>query len=357
MNKKILVLLALLVALTLVFVACQNDPKPEETTVDQVTTEEPTQNVEDPTAAPSDDETTDAEEPTDVPTDDETTDAPEDPTDKPEDPTQKPDDDVTTTEPETADPMDPVNVFQAEDIATVIGGDPSNMTQDCLTLEDGFIHVVPIGPDPYWYPFANVDGARYVAIRYRTDATGADIQMYIGSTGNGPTDDSTMLRQPVIADSEWHVAIFDTQSLIEAGKYDGKTVSYFRFDALEAGYILDENGQPYKPDGVNYARYTLPEGCSIDVAYIGFFHNEDAVAKYDFEQYPPYAQPGDAGLKNVSFDTFYLNNQMYVPEDGGADAKLDAINNTLTFNAASELESIILRGWIGFDQPIDTFGY
>ena len=81
MNKKILVLLALLVALTLVFVACQNDPKPDDTTADQVTTEEPTQNVEDPTAAPSDDETTDADEPTDVPTDDETTDAPEDPFD------------------------------------------------------------------------------------------------------------------------------------------------------------------------------------------------------------------------------------------------------------------------------------
>lgn len=281
--KKLLVLLALLLALTMVFVACQNTEQPDDTTVADQPTEEPTQDVEDPTAEPTDPEET-TEEPTEAPTAE-----PDDPTEapttaKPEDPTEPP----ATQEPETADPMEPVNVFGAEDIQTVTGGDPSNMTQDCLTLEDGFIHVVPIGPDPYWYPFAGVDGARYVAIRYRTDATGADIQMYIGSTGGGPSDDSTMLRQPVIADSEWHVAIFDTQSLIEAGKYDGKYVSYFRFDALEAGYILDENGQPYKPDGVNYARYTLPEGCSIDVAYIGFFHNEEAIAKYDFEQYPPF---------------------------------------------------------------------
>ena len=339
--KKLLVLLALLLALTMVFVACQNTEQPDDTTVADQPTEEPTQG-EDPTAEPTDPEET-TEEPTEAPTDEPDTPAPD--TDEPE-----------TPEPETADPMEPVNVFDAEDIQTVTGGDPNNMTQDCLTLEDGYIHVVPIGPDPYWYPFAGVDGARYVAIRYRTDATGADIQMYIGSTGGGPSDDSTMLRQPVVADSEWHVAIFDTQSLIDAGKYDGKYVSYFRFDALEAGYILDENGQPYKPDGVNYARYTLPEGCSIDVAYIGFFHNEEAIAKYDFEQYPPFSQPSDAGLKSNSFDTFYVNGEMYFP-DGGADAKLDEINNTLTFASASELQSIALRGWIGFDQPIDQFGY
>ena len=47
---------------------------------------------------------------------------------------------------------------------------------------------------------------------------------------------------------------------------------------------------------------------------------------------------------------------MYFP-DGGADAKLDEINNTLTFASASELQNIALRGWIGFDQPIDQFGY
>ena len=353
MKKKILILLALLVAMTLVFVACKDDPQPpvDDTTVADQPTEEPTQGEEDPTEAPDTDPET-PEPGTDEP-DEPTTPAPETDPETPAPETQAPE----TPEPETADPMEPVNVFGAEDIQTVTGGDPNNMTQDCLTLEEGYIHVVPLGPDPYWYPFAGVDGARYVAIRYRTDATGADMQLYMSSTGNGPQDDTTMIRQPVIADGEWHVIIFDTQSLIDANLYDGEYVSYFRFDPLEAGYKLDENGQPYKEESGQWARYSLPEGCMIDIAYIGFFHCEEAVAKYDFEQYPPYAQPGESGLKNVSFDTFYLNNQMYFPEDGGADAKLDAINNTLVFNAASELESIILRGWIGFDQPIDTFGY
>ncbi|MBO5512792.1 MAG: hypothetical protein J6J01_02805, partial [Oscillospiraceae bacterium] len=192
MKKKILILLALLMALTLVFVACKDDPvPPEETTVADQPTEEPTQGDEDPTEAPdTDDQTHEPEETTDEPDESETP--------KPEDPTKEPD--TPTQEPETQDPMEPVNVFDAEDIQTVTGGDPNNMTQDCLTLEDGYIHVVPLGADPYWYPFAGVDGARYVAIRYRTDATGADMQLYMSSTGTGPTDDTTMIRQPVVAD-------------------------------------------------------------------------------------------------------------------------------------------------------------
>ena len=354
MKKKLLILLALLVAMTLVFVACKDDPQPpvDDTTVADQPTEEPTQGEEDPTQAPDTDPET-PEPGTDEP-DEPTTPAPD--TDEPD--TPAPDtDEPETPEPETKDPMEPVNVFDADDIQTVTGGDPNNMTQDCLTLEDGFVHIVPIGPDPYYYPFAGVDGARYVAIRYRTDATGADIQMYIGSTGGGPSDDSTMLRQPVVADSEWHVAIFDTQSLIDAGKYDGKYVSYFRFDALEAGYKLNENGETYKNDDGTWARYSLPEGCSIDVAYIGFFHSTEAAQKYDFEQYPPFSQITDAGMKGHSFDTFYVNGQMYFPEDGNAGGKLDEINNTLTFASAAELENITLRGWIGFDQAIDSFGY
>jgi hypothetical protein len=80
---------------------------------------------------------------------------------------------------------------------------------------------------------------------------------------------------------------------------------------------------------------------------------------YDFEQYPPYidADNPDAGKKNHSFDTFYVNGQMYFPQDGGAGDKLTAQNNTLTFGAEDAHDSLALRGWIGFDQAIDSFGY
>ena len=359
MKKKLFILLALLVAMTLVFVACKDDPTPpDDTTVADQPTEEPTQGEEDPTQAPDTDPET-PEPGTDEP-DEPTTPAPD--TDEPE--TPAPDtDEPETPEPETADPMEPVNVFDAEDIQTVTGGDPNNMTQDCLTLEDGFVHIVPIGPDPYYYPFAGVDGARYVAIRYRTDATGADIQMYIGSTGGGPSDDSTMLRQPVVADSEWHVAIFDTQSLIDAGKYDGKYVSYFRFDALEAGYKLNENGETYKNEDGTWARYSLPEGCSIDVAYIGFFHSEEAAKKYDFDlNKAPMWDADKSVILHQNFDQFFLGNG--TPDDA-------TINNLNLYHAVNipnwdkvatlpdfSVETLTYWGWMALTaETVGTFGY
>ena len=359
MKKKLFILLALLVAMTLVFVACKDDPTPpDDTTVADQPTEEPTQGVEDPTQAPDTDPET-PEPGTDEP-DEPTTPAPD--TDEPE--TSAPDtDEPETPEPETADPMEPVNVFDADDIQTVTGNDPGHLTQDCVTLEDGFVHIVPIGPDPYYYPFAGVDGARYVAIRYRTDATGADIQMYIGSTGGGPSDDSTMLRQPVVADSEWHVAIFDTQSLIDAGKYDGKYVSYFRFDALEAGYKLNENGETYKNEDGTWARYSLPEGCSIDVAYIGFFHSEEAAKKYDFDlNKAPMWDADKAVIVHQNFDQFFLGNGS--PDDA-------TINNLNLYHAVNipnwdkvatlpdfSVETLTYWGWMALAaETVGTFGY
>ena len=175
--------------------------------------------------------------------------------------------------------MDPVSVFHAPDLG--LKGNASGIRYTEV-VRNSFLHVIPGNSDPYYYPFASVQGARYVAIRYRTaDATNAHIQFFLASSGSGPSDDSSMLSQPVLTDGEWHLAIFDTQSLIDAGIYNGSYVSYFRFDPLEAGYKLDANGNPYKPDGLVYARYDLPADCSIDVSYIGFFHSVEAAELYD----------------------------------------------------------------------------
>ena len=348
MKKKILILLALLMALTLVFVACKDDPvPPEETTVADQPTEEPTQGDEDPTEAPdTDDQTHEPEETTDEPDESETP--------KPEDPTKEPD--TPTQEPETQDPMEPVNVFDAEDIQTVTGSDPNNMTQDCLTLEDGYIHVVPLGADPYWYPFASVDGARYVAIRYRTDATGADMQLYMSSTGTGPTDDTTMIRQPVVADGEWQLVIFDTQSLIDAGKYDGKYVSYFRFDPLEAGYILDENGEPYKDESGQWARHSLPEGCSIDVAYIAFFHSEEAAKMYDFEQYKAPIWTASGFVTHLSFDELDKYAGETRVEGVFTPGQSSSWDHIITLNDFT-VDTLQYYGWVSGTGNLGQFGY
>ena len=214
------------------------------------------------------------------------------------------------------DPMKPVNVFFANDLDTFT---LSMNIRYAEVVRGSFLHIVPDNGDPNYYPFADVTGARYVAIRYRTtDAFGADMQIYMASSGVGPTDDSSMLRQPVVVDGEWHVAIFDTRSLMNAGIYNGAYVSYFRFDPLEAGYKLNEYGQPYKPDGQNYARYELPEGCSIDVSYIAFFHTVEAINLFD---------------EQVERDNTFFDGE--IPEDSNSNGLALTINGDGTYTVTS----------------------
>ena len=58
-----------------------------------------------------------------------------------------------------------------------------------------------------------------------------------------------------------------------------------------------------------------------------------------------------------SYDTFFVNGEMYFAEDGGADHKLGMQDNTVSFGVGEYCYSIALRGWIGCDQPIAGFGY
>ena len=57
-----------------------------------------------------------------------------------------------------------------------------------------------------------------------------------------------------------------------------------------------------------------------------------------------------------SYDTFYVNDEMYFEWDGNADAKLALQDNTVHLTKDHDY-SIALRGWIGFNQPIVGFGY
>ncbi len=68
-------------------------------------------------------------------------------------------------------------------------------------------------------------------------------------------------------------------------------------------------------------------------------------------------KPGQVGQVNASFDTFYVNGGMFFEADGGAGDKLDKIDNTISFEYGKEHKTMALRGWIGFNQAIDQFGY
>ena len=67
--------------------------------------------------------------------------------------------------------------------------------------------------------------------------------------------------------------------------------------------------------------------------------------------------PQQAGVIGNSVDTFLVNGSFYFQQDGDAGSKLDAIGNTITFTTDMVHETMTLRGWIGFTQPIASFGY
>ena len=70
----------------------------------------------------------------------------------------------------------------------------------------------------------------------------------------------------------------------------------------------------------------------------------------------PYVKDTAAGGA-MSYDTFFANGEMYFPQDGQAAVKLEMQNNTVEFADGAAHDSIGLRGWIGFSQPIAQFGY
>ena len=75
--KKLLVLLALLLALTMVFVACQNTEQPDDTTVADQPTEEPTQAPTEESRQETPTEGTPEPEPSDEPEESSTDESPE----------------------------------------------------------------------------------------------------------------------------------------------------------------------------------------------------------------------------------------------------------------------------------------
>lgn len=263
--KKLLIVLSLLLVALLTVAACNETPTENETTNGSVTD---TPTVSDETPAP-----TATEEPTEAPT------VPPEwltytgETEKViEIPTEAPTEAVTEA---PGDPTTPVTVLDPEKL---VSGQGSYHLDNGIVNNGDYVTITPTGEDPYYYPAYNFLGGRYIIIKYRTsNCDGVNMQVYLSSSGTGPQDDSTMLEASLVGDGNWNYLVIDTQPLIDKGKYNGKTVSYLRFDPLDPGYALDENGEILKDQNGNKLRDTMPEGATIDVAYVAFCHAPDTM--------------------------------------------------------------------------------
>ena len=325
--KKLLLIAILMLALVFTVVACTGGETPDDTTVGDTT-------VETPTEAPTDEPDTPAPD-----TDEPETPAPD--TDEPETPapdTDEPDTPAPETDPPTeaptADPMEPVLVIEPDQlISSATGGNKVSAGEATTEGNRTFVPLASTGGDPYFQILSGAGvEAGYLAIAYRTNCP-LPGEIFIGS-GGGPNGQGDFFSIDWNEDGAWNLMVIDLANCGVTSITDG-VVNYLRLDIF-TDHMADK---------------------TLDIQYMAFFKSAEAAMAYDFKVNPPYVEAAEAGQTNASFDTFYVNNQMYFPEDGGAGGKLDEINNTITFAAGEVHDSMILRGWIGFNQPIDSFGY
>ena len=339
--KKLLVIAILMLALVFTVVACDKTPDATDTTAEDTTVETPTETpVEDATEAPSEEEPT-AEETTEAPTEEITTEAPtEKPTEAPT--TAKPE---APTEPATEDPSEPVWIIEPDAIHTLTQSTETTVAQQIVSseimtegnttfvrliangMDDPYVAIIPLG--------SNELLPNYMAVKYRTNSA-KNGQFFMGS-GQGWTGQGDSFNVDWNENAEWNLMVID---LTATGmtSINNNVITYARFDFFA---------------GVS------AEGDYIDVEYVAFFNTAEYANAYDFAKHPPYVEADDPSTGKIahSFDTFYVNDVMYFPEDGGAGDKLTAQNNTITFEIGEVHKSLALRGWIGFSQPIVEFGY
>ena len=318
--KKLLFIALLMLALVITAVACQPTPEEPDTSADDVTT------VETPTEAPTDEPSTPAPE-----TEPETP-APETEPENPDPETPAPETEPETPAPETeppVDPADPVWIMDADALAALTNSSAASVEK----TEEGFASFTATGGDP-WFLLCNNIGEmpEYLVIRYRTN-TSQSGEFFISESASPEGGKSFVFNYE--NNGEWNLLIFHLPTV--APYMTERTVGHIRYDFYTGG--ADEG--------------------FLEVAYIGFFNTAEYALAYDFEQYPPYVEADDpaAGKVAHSFDTFYVNGGMYFPEDGGAGDKLTAQDNTIVFGEGEAHDSMILRGWIGFSQPMASFGY
>ncbi len=316
--KKLLVILALCMVLSVVLVACKDNTNDPEETTPEVTTPEVT----------TPEETTPEETTPEATTPEETT--PEATT--PEETTPEETTPEETTEPEP-DPADPVFFAGAADLAGIATAGAGIAGAEVVT-EDGFefARITVNSGDPQFTVGSNIGVVpQYLAFVYRTTAE-LDAEMFIG-TSNGPNGTNDHVVLDWNNDGNWNLLVVDLANCSSTNITDGN-VGYFRLDPFRGA----------------------TEG-ALDLAYIGFYNTAEYAAIYFMDKLCVNTTDAAAGFISWSFDGFYLNDNLYFAEDGNAAGKLEAQDKIVPINYGTECYNIGFRGWTSFQQNVTAFGY
>ncbi len=129
------------------------------------------------------------------------------------------------------------------------------------------------------------------------------------------------------------------------------------------------------PAGAYTLRASVPEGCyaffcygadplSTDYiifergdSYFGIYTTDAGEGFVPLGSEIPGGETGSFQLHGASFDTIYVNDVMnFGQDDGAASDKLDGVGRTIDGSDGS-VQTIRIRGWIGFESEIDELGY
>lgn len=256
---------------------------------------------------------------------------------------------VIHTIPANTDRLSTSSLVSLEDFIT---GTPSNTFdlsknvsitgkhQLTTRLKVGFTYFQAMGNDPYGYIKSGSQfvAGRFILITYRTDnAENCDLQFYIGSAGTGPADDSGMMRQPVVADGEWHTAFFDTATLPNTS-FNGKTGTYFRLDPLD--------GASAKSKSIDIKKIEFYNDDAIDYnAYLEYLEQEEA-KKSEVD----WADPEYVEMETVA-DDHYDGTLTYTPSDDASQMTISyEVNGKTVSYTVPNKNNYLFGGFAGTDD-------
>ena len=148
-------------------------------------------------------------------------------------------------------------IVPAADMASSIPGSPG-INGATLSADGTYVTIDTIGQgDPYYQlPMLNQKGivAKYAAIKYRSNATVVNSEMFVGS-GAGPNGQGDNIKFDLVCDGNWNLAVID---LSEATAVVDGVVNYLRWDP-----------------------FAIVSDATIDMAYIGLFTSYEDIFAYD----------------------------------------------------------------------------
>ena len=187
-----------------------------------------------------------------------------------------------------------------------------------------------------------IDLSKYskVIVYFGIDASQVTIDLYNASANNRimlTSADQAMTNSP-------------TEDVILAG------ATYSELGWAVHAIEIDLTGVDYA--GPVYVTYDTLPGTIMLISSVAFIYDSDYVPPVEEpapeEPAPEIIDKAAAGMIAESCDTVLKNDELYFSEDGQAYTKLAAVDNTITVKSGDVLG---FRGWIGFNQAIDEFGY